>query len=50
MRDFCYKFKDELQRDFDEQNDFQTSIRGVKIKVFTTQRMKLKLERRNYQH
>tara|TARA_B100000900_G_C20585192_1_gene719247 strand:+ start:1139 stop:2083 length:945 start_codon:yes stop_codon:yes gene_type:complete len=35
--DFCYKFKDELQRDFDEQNDFQTSIRGVKIRgVYNT--------------
>ena len=35
--DFCYKFKGELQRDFDEQNDFQTSIRGVKIRgVYNT--------------
>ena len=35
--DFCYKFKDELQRDFDEQNNFQTSIRGVKVRgVYNT--------------
>jgi len=35
--DFCYKFKDELQRDFDEQNNFQTSIRGVKVRgVYST--------------
>ena len=30
--DFTYKFSKELQRDFDEQNNFQTSIRGVKIR------------------
>ena len=30
--DFAYKFSDKLQRDFDEANDFQTSIRGVKVR------------------
>jgi uncharacterized phage infection (PIP) family protein YhgE len=30
--DFVYKFSDKLQRDFDEQNDFKTSIRGVKVR------------------
>ena len=30
--DFCYKFSSELQRDFDEQNKFQTSMRGVKVR------------------
>ena len=35
--DFCYKYEDKLQRDFDEQNDFQTSLRGVKVRgVFDT--------------
>jgi hypothetical protein len=35
--DFCYKHEDKLQRDYDEQNDFQTSIRGVKVRgVFNT--------------
>ena len=34
---FTYKFSKELQRDFDEQNKFQTSIRGVKVRgVFDT--------------
>ena len=31
-QDFCYKYEDKLQRDFDEQNDFQTSLRGIKIR------------------
>ena len=36
-QDFCYKYEDKLQRDFDEQNDFQTSLRGIKIRgVFDT--------------
>jgi len=30
--DFSYKFSDKLQRDFDEQNKFQTSMRGVKVR------------------
>jgi len=35
--DFCYKYEDKLQRDFDEQNDFQTSLRGIKVRgVFDT--------------
>ena len=29
---YCYKFHEELQRDFDKENKFQTSIRGVKIR------------------
>ncbi len=31
-QDFVYKYEDKLQRDFDEQNNFQTSIRGLKIR------------------
>ena len=30
--DFAYKFSDKLQRDFDEENNFQTSMRGVKVR------------------
>ena len=36
-QDFTYKYEDKLQRDFDEQNDFQTSMRGLKVRgVFDT--------------
>ena len=36
-KDFVYKHDDKLQRDFDEQNNFRTSIRGVKVRgVFDT--------------
>ena len=36
-KDFTYKHEDQLQRDYDEQNDFQTSLRGVKIRgIFDT--------------
>tara|TARA_Y100000590_G_scaffold469746_1_gene659495 strand:- start:1419 stop:2285 length:867 start_codon:yes stop_codon:yes gene_type:complete len=36
-KDFTYKHEDQLQRDFDEQNDFQTSLRGIKVRgVFDT--------------
>tara|TARA_B000000532_G_C18872559_1_gene409094 strand:+ start:1335 stop:2177 length:843 start_codon:yes stop_codon:yes gene_type:complete len=31
-QDFIYKYEDKLQRDFDEQNDFQTSMRGLKVR------------------
>ena len=31
-QDFTYKHEDKLQRDFDEKNDFQTSIRGLKVR------------------
>lgn len=31
-KDFTYKFQDELQKDFDEQNDFKTNIRGLKVR------------------
>jgi hypothetical protein len=35
--DFTYKFQDELQKDFDEQNDFKTNIRGLKVRgVYNT--------------
>ena len=27
-----YKFRDDLQKDFDEQNDFKTNIRGLKVR------------------
>ena len=30
--DFTYKYEDKLQRDFDEQNNFQTSLRGIKVR------------------
>ena len=30
--DFTYKFRDDLQKDFDEQNDFKTNIRGLKVR------------------
>ena len=37
-KDFCYKFQDDLQKDFDQQNDFKTNIRGVKVRgVYNTQ-------------
>ena len=36
-KDFCYKFQDELQRDFDQNNDFKTNIRGLKMRgVYNT--------------
>jgi len=36
--DFCYKFQDDLQRDFDQQNNFKTNIRGIKVRgVSSTQ-------------
>ena len=36
-KDFTYKFSDELQKDFDEQNDFKTNIRGLKVRgTYTT--------------
>ena len=36
-KDFEYKYEDQLQRDFDEQNNFQTSLRGIKVRgVFDT--------------
>jgi chemotaxis protein histidine kinase CheA len=31
-KDFCYKFSDNLQKDFDEQNKFQTNVRGLKVR------------------
>ena len=31
-QDFVYKYEDKLQRDFDEQNNFQTSMRGLKVR------------------
>jgi hypothetical protein len=30
--DYTYKYQDELQKDFDERNKFQTNIRGLKIR------------------
>ena len=36
-KDFTYKYEDKLQRDYDEQNNFQTSLRGIKVRgVFDT--------------
>ena len=35
--DFNYKYEDKIQRDFDEKNNFQTSLRGIKVRgVFDT--------------
>jgi hypothetical protein len=31
-KDFTYKFGDNLQKDFDEQNEFKTNIRGLKVR------------------
>jgi hypothetical protein len=31
-KDFSYKFNDELQRDYDEQCEFKTNIRGLKVR------------------
>ena len=31
-KDFTYKFADNLQKDYDEQNDFKTNIRGLKVR------------------
>jgi len=31
-KDFTYKFEENLQKDFDEQNDFKTNIRGLKVR------------------
>ena len=31
-KDFTYKFSDNLQKDFDEQNKFQTNLRGLKVR------------------
>ena len=30
--DFCYKHEDNLQKEFDERNNFKTSVRGVKVR------------------
>ena len=30
--DYIYKYEEELQKDFDEQNKFQTNIRGLKVR------------------
>ena len=29
---FTYKFQDEIQKDFDERNNFRTNIRGLKVR------------------
>jgi len=35
--DFCYKFSDELQKDYDKKVDFKNNIRGVKVRgVYST--------------
>jgi len=31
-QDFTYKHEDELQKEFDEKNDFKTSVRGIKVR------------------
>lgn len=31
-KDFTYKFQDDLQKDFDEQNNFKTNVRGIKVR------------------
>ena len=32
FKDFKYKFQEDLQKDFDEQNNFKTNVRGVKVR------------------
>lgn len=35
--DFIYKYSEELQRDFDEKNEYKTSMRGIKVRgVYNT--------------
>jgi len=31
-KDFCYKYEDKLQQEYDEKNNFKTSLRGLKIR------------------
>lgn len=39
LTDFTYKYHDELEKDFNEINEYRTSVRGVKIRgVYETQR------------
>ena len=39
LDDFTYKFHDDLEKDFNEKNEYRTSVRGVKIRgVYETQR------------
>jgi hypothetical protein len=36
--DFCYKYSDKLQGDFDKENDLKTNVRGVKVRgVYQTE-------------
>jgi hypothetical protein len=30
--DFCYKHEDSLQKEYDERNNFKTSVRGIKVR------------------
>ena len=46
--DFSYKFSDKLQRDFDEQNKFQTSMRGVKVRGVYDTRQAAESRAKNY--
>ena len=48
-QDFVYKYEDKLQRDFDEKNNFQTSIRVLKVRgVFDTRYIQENPELKNY--
>ena len=46
--DFTYKFSDKLQRDFDEQNEFQTSMRGLKVRGVYDTRQAAEARRKDY--
>ena len=37
-KDFTYKHEKSLQRDYDEKNDFRTSIRGIKVRGVYSER------------
>ena len=47
-KDFTYKFSDNLQKDFDEQNKFQTNVRGLKVRGVFESAKQLSLKVRNY--
>ena len=49
-KDFTYKYADNLQKDFDEQNNFQTNMRGIKLEAFIKHVMRLRGGQKNYKH
>ena len=47
-KDFKYKHEEQLQRDFDEQNNFKTSLRGVKVRGTSQRAMKPNAGRKGF--